>query len=128
MQQDKERDHRIEMEIVVDCYSSDEQFSGWHAYLDDVLKFPFEGFWQTTEDGKREKVKVIGLSDFDDCEDIMDILVEIEYEGEEISEPLSEIFDIQSDDEKTKETVEDWHYWVESGNGFDEYEDEEDEY
>src|SRR5947207_2890902 len=31
---DAEREHRIEDEIVVDCYSPEEQATGWYAYLD----------------------------------------------------------------------------------------------
>ena len=39
---DSERDERITMEIVVDCYGEWEVASGWYAYLQDVLAFPFE--------------------------------------------------------------------------------------
>lgn len=130
MKEDKEREERITMEIVVDCYDSYEQFSGWYSYLEDTLKFPFEGIWKTSKNGKGEKVNIIGMGDFDYCEDALDMLVNIEYEGDELFEPLKEIFKIKSDDKKTKEAVEDWHYWVKSGNSFedehsDEYEDEE---
>ena len=39
--QDAERDERIMMEIVVDCYDEDEQMIGWYYYLEDTLLFPF---------------------------------------------------------------------------------------
>ena len=38
---DPERDERIDMEIIVDAYSAEEQAMGWYVYLDDHLQFPF---------------------------------------------------------------------------------------
>ena len=32
-----EREHRIEMEIVVDAYDSDERATGWYGYLQDQV-------------------------------------------------------------------------------------------
>ena len=31
------REHRIEQEIVVDAYASDERAIGWHCYLDGFI-------------------------------------------------------------------------------------------
>lgn len=39
---DKIREHRIEMEIVVDAYGSEERAMGWYYYLEDKLEFPFK--------------------------------------------------------------------------------------
>jgi hypothetical protein len=39
---DDERDERIEMEIIVDTDSPEEQAMGWYDYLDDTMEFPFE--------------------------------------------------------------------------------------
>ena len=36
------RECRIEQEIVVDAYTSDERAIGWHCYLDGKLRFPFK--------------------------------------------------------------------------------------
>ncbi len=41
-ERDEEREDRIEMEIIVDTYSADEQAMGWYAYLDDTLEFPLD--------------------------------------------------------------------------------------
>ena len=123
MKEDPVRDERIAMEIVVDCYDSEEQFSGWHSYLEDNLNFPFEATWKSSEAGKGEKVTVIGMGDFDYCFEALDMLVNIEYEGDELFEPLQELFDIVSEDEKTIEAIADWHYWINSGNGFEEADD-----
>jgi hypothetical protein len=38
---DEEREERILMEVVVDCYTEHEQAVGWCGYLDDHLRFPF---------------------------------------------------------------------------------------
>ena len=39
--EDPEREERIIMEIVVDCYNGSERYSGWICYLEEKLKFPF---------------------------------------------------------------------------------------
>ncbi|MEK7433817.1 MAG: calcium-binding protein [Cyanobacteriota bacterium] len=127
MEEDNERDNRIAMEIIVDSYDSEEQFSSWHSYLEDTLAFPFEASWKTTPDGKSKKVIVIGMGDFDYCLDARDMLVNIDYEGDELFEPLNDLFDIKSNDEKTKEAIEDWNYWSESGNVFENEDDSEED-
>lgn len=38
---DAAREHRIDMEIVVDCYNEDERAMGWYCHLQDKLAFPF---------------------------------------------------------------------------------------
>jgi len=38
---DEQREHRIEMEIVVDAYGAEERAMGWYYDLDDKLRFPF---------------------------------------------------------------------------------------
>ena len=38
-----EREHRIEMEVVVDAYNEEERAMGWYCYLEESLAFPFEG-------------------------------------------------------------------------------------
>ena len=63
---DEERDERIEMEIIVDTYSPEEQAMGWHAYLDDTLDFPFGARCLTERDEspleEGETVRVVGMS------------------------------------------------------------------
>ena len=36
------RERRIEMEVVVDAYNSEERAMGWYCYLEEKLKFPFQ--------------------------------------------------------------------------------------
>lgn len=42
IKEDKVREDRIIMEIVVDAYSEEERAMGWYYYLEDKLGFPFE--------------------------------------------------------------------------------------
>jgi len=41
-ERDEEREERIEMEIIVDAYTRDEQAMGWHIYLEETMDFPFD--------------------------------------------------------------------------------------
>lgn len=41
--EDKAREERITMEIIVDAYGPEEQAMGWYYYLADNLAFPFKG-------------------------------------------------------------------------------------
>ena len=36
------REHRIEQEIVVDTYTSDERALSWYYHLEEKLAFPFK--------------------------------------------------------------------------------------
>jgi len=39
--QNKNREKRIMMEIIVDAYGPEEQSMGWYYYLQEKLQFPF---------------------------------------------------------------------------------------
>jgi hypothetical protein len=39
--QNKDREERIAMEIVVDAHGPEEQAMGWYYYLADELQFPY---------------------------------------------------------------------------------------
>ena len=41
IKEDKIREHRILMEIVVDAYNEGERALGWYYYLEEKLSFPF---------------------------------------------------------------------------------------
>jgi hypothetical protein len=65
------RERRIEQEIVVDAYTSDERAIGWHCYLDDKLGFPFKAKCIAAREisplKKGEVVEVLGMAPADDC-------------------------------------------------------------
>lgn len=118
-QKDEEREERIHMEIIVDCYGPEEQMAGWYAYLEDHLGFPFEA--QCIEQRrisplkKGDMVKVIGMASEDDR--IRDVLVEIEWNGRTFGVPLAQLKAIKVDD-YTQEALDDWDHWVQQGYQF----------
>ena len=68
-ERDEERDERIEMEIIVDTYSLEEQVMGWHAYLDDTLDSLLEARCRTEREEsplkQGETVRVVGMPSTD---------------------------------------------------------------
>ena len=114
---DEERENRIMMEIVVDCYGADERAMGWSCYLEDQLQFPFTA----TCIAKRaisplqikDEVEVIGMPGEDECEH--EVFVTIRWEKDGLAVPLSLLKPTKDTDEQTKQAVEDWHYWVNMG-------------
>ncbi len=118
---DEQREHRIEMEIVVDAHDTDERVMGWHYYVDDKLRFPFTA----TCTAKRaisplrvgDEVEVIGMPGEDECSHEM--FVSIRWDRKEgLAVPLSQLKPVGDTDEGTQEAVADWHYWVRMGYEF----------
>ncbi len=72
VKEDKEREKRIDMEIVVDAYSEEERAMGWYYYLENRMRFPFraQGILerQISPVKKGEVVEVVGMAPEDDCE------------------------------------------------------------
>jgi len=117
---DSDREERIEMEIIVDAYTSEEQAMGWYCYLQDNLDFPFRATCISNKATSPLKVgdivEVIGMADSDECDHEM--FVEIDYHGDHLAIPLIQLESIDSDD-YTLQTIYDWHYWVNQGYDFD---------
>ena len=118
--EDKGREQRITMEIIVDAYAPEEQAMGWFTYLEEKLQFPF-----TTEcHVKRaisplhvkDEVEVIGMAPEDECQ--KEMFVTIRWERGELAVPLSQLTPIKATANQTKEAVRDWHYWVQMGYQF----------
>lgn len=124
---DEAREQRITYEIVVDCYDEYEVASGWYAYLEDHLDFPFVANWLTTGASKPEQVEVIGMADAEDCR--TDILVEVKYRDGDLEDVFSVPLVALEPLDKTAQRVQtlgDWQYWLDQGNGLmdpDEYEE-----
>ena len=89
--EDKEREERIAMEIVVDAYDEEERAMGWYYYLDDTLGFPFRarclGKRSTSPLKKGDEVEVTGLADAEECE--REMFVTIRWERRKLDVPLS---------------------------------------
>ena len=124
--EDKEREERISMELIVDAYGPEEQALGWHAYLYGHLNFPFKARCRAhraispLEGG--EEVKVVGMAPDEECEHEMFVM--IQWKRRQLAVPLMQVEGVQVDEE-TQQAIEDWHYWV--GEDEDEDEDEKSE-
>ena len=114
---DPEREHRITMEVIVDAYGPEEQAMGWYYYLKDTIEFPFSAVCcvkrsiSTLKTG--DKVQVVGMADTKECE--KEMFVNIRRGKNELAVPLSQISPTDAASEVTKESVDDWHYWVKRG-------------
>jgi hypothetical protein len=119
VKQDDIREHRIDMEVVVDCYDEQERAMGWYYYLEDKLAFSFQAQCitekRTSPLQRREVVEVTGMAPEEDCEH--DMLVEVQWQGRRLAVPLSQL-DVVAVNESTQEAVGDWHYWVARGYTF----------
>jgi hypothetical protein len=113
------RENRIDMEIVVDAHGASEQAISWYYYLKDNLKFPFAAICARNRDISplklKEKVEVVGMPIERECE--REMFVAITWEGRRFSVPLDQLECVCSD-EKTKQALADWHYWVSQGYQF----------
>lgn len=119
MKLDPVREHRIQMEVIVDAYGGQEQAMGWYYYLDEHLQCPFLAQCVARRAisplRPKDEVEVIGMALEEECEHEMFVLIRWEKEG--LAVPLSQLKVVDADDE-TGQAVDDWHYWVERGYCF----------
>jgi hypothetical protein len=115
---DEAREHRIDMEIVVDAYNEHERALGWYYYLDEKLGSPFFARCRAKRAVSPlkpgDEVEVIGMPPEEECEHEM--FVTVRWHGDELAVPLSQL-EVMEADEETLLAVEDWHYWV--GRGYE---------
>ncbi|OGI03690.1 MAG: calcium-binding protein [Candidatus Melainabacteria bacterium GWF2_37_15] len=116
IKKDEIREERIDMEIIVDAYGTEEQAMGWYYYLEDKIQFPFTARCIKNVGKsplrKGEEVIVIKMADEEECSHGM--FVEINWNNRSFYIPLEQLQPINTDDE-TMEAVEDWHYWIARG-------------
>lgn len=120
--QDAEREERITMEIIVDCYNEHEAWSGWFCHLGSKLAFPFHAECICVRRGSplktRERVTVTGMLDDDETADsLAEMQVEIEWQSRKLGVPLAQLRGVEVNKE-TAEAIADWHYWVAQGRQF----------
>lgn len=119
IKEDKDREERISMEIVVDAYDEIERALGWYYYLQENLNFPFKAKCITERSTsplrKGEKVEAVGMPPEEECEN--EVFVNIKWQRRTLAVPLSQLEGI-SVDEETEEGIADWHYWVKRGYQF----------
>jgi hypothetical protein len=113
IEEDKEREERIVMEIVVDAYDEVERAMGWYYYLEDKMRFPFNAKCikerRISPLKRGEIIEVLGMAPEEDCE--KEMFTEIKCKGRILAVPLSQLEGIGVDEE-TKEAINDWHYWT----------------
>ena len=113
-ERDEEREDRIDMEIIVDTYSADEQAMGWYAYLDDTLEFPFDACCiEEREESPLEKgetVRVVGMSSTEPT--LRQMFVTVEWMDRELGIPLEQLEPVAVSAD-TEQAIEDWQYWLE---------------
>ncbi len=111
---DEKREERIEMRIIVDAYTVEEQAYGWHAYLDDTMDVPFEAVCVTEREEsplkEGETVRVVGMSTIEPT--LSQQFVTVEWMDREFSVPLEQLEAIDASDD-TEQAIADWHYWLE---------------
>jgi len=88
---DEERDERINMEIIVDAYTPEEQAMGWHIYLEETMDFPFEARCIDEKEvsplDEGETVRVVGKPTSEPS--LRQQFVTIEWMDREFGVPLS---------------------------------------
>ncbi|HZL67268.1 MAG TPA: calcium-binding protein [Candidatus Limnocylindrales bacterium] len=115
----KQREQRIQEEIVVDAYGAEEQAMGWYYYLEEHLHFPFRA--KCTEQRaisplrKGQEVEVVGLAPTEECDSEM--FITLTWEQRTLAVPLAQLEAIQAD-QTTQQAVGDWRYWVDQGYEF----------
>ncbi len=116
---EKNREKRINDEIIVDAYGEGEQAMAWYNYLEENLHFPFAARCiavravSPLEAG--DKVDVTGMAPENECES--DMFVMIRWGKRGLAVPLSQLKEVKMDKE-TKQALGDWHYWVKMGHEF----------
>lgn len=112
-QSDPEREKRIDMEIIVDCYGEPERALGWHTHLQDRLEFPFTARCiarrVTSPLQVGDEIEVTGLAPEEVCE--QEIFMMICWGMDGLAVPLAQIRPVGGSDEMVQ-AIEDWHYWV----------------
>lgn len=119
IQKDEERENRIDLEVVVDAYDSQERAIGWFYYLAEQCTFPFKAKCiaerSTSPLRMDEVVDVLGEAPAEEC--AKELFVEIQWHERQLAVPLSQLVAVDAD-EKSKQIVEDWQYWVQRGYEF----------
>ena len=117
IEHDPEREERIAMEAIVDCYDEYEVAAGWYCYVQDRLSTPFTATWVSKRPENSKTVQVVGIASEDECD--RELCVDIELDGGIFAVPLNAIQPADDTDPETQQVIGDWHYWSGQGGGFD---------
>jgi Calcium binding len=116
---DREREQRIDNEILVDAYDEEERAMSWYYHAENEMQFPFPARCTLVEESsplrKGEEVEVIGLPSEENCR--QQLRVRIRWQGRTLAVPLAQLKPIKAD-RNTEQLIEDWHYWTRMGYQF----------
>ena len=114
-----DREERITMQVVVDAYDSSERATGWFAYLENELAFPF-----TARCTDRRTISPLLVGDEVDVLSMApaeeyrhEIFVTIRWDTTGLAVPLSQLEPISAGRD-TGVAIADWRYWVRQGYEF----------
>lgn len=116
---DRDREERITMEVVVDAYDASERATGWFAYLEDKLDFPFAARCSERRAISPllvgDEVEVLSLAPAEECSHEMFVMIRWEHGG--LGVPLAQL-EPSGASEDTEVAVADWRYWLAQGYEF----------
>ena len=114
--ENKEKEERIENEVIIDAYGSYEKVTGWYCYLNDKITFPFSAVCikELKNSPLKEEEHVSVLETSEDEDNLSGLHVIVEYNGRKFEVPLAQLKPLNVD-RNTKKAIEDWHYWVNRG-------------
>lgn len=114
---------KIDMEVIVDCYDDEEISSGWEAYMDDALVFPFKARIVnpvSCEIPVGEVVIVTDMIGFFDIsgsvlwlKDSVDVIkkMEVQWNNKEYNVDIDDLKPLNNDIQ-TLEAIKNWNFWI----------------
>jgi hypothetical protein len=110
---DKERDHRIHDEIIVDAYGDEEQAMSWYYYMEEKLVFPMKAKVKLRLRGGKTEEKAVKIVEIDpESETSLTLrfgMTEGKSDRVQYISP-ADIVRIQTTEENL-EVLNDWLYW-----------------
>lgn len=110
---DKEREHRIHYEIIVDAYDDHEVAMGWYIHMNDNLKFPIKAKVKLRLRGGKTEEKTVKIVEVDPkSETSLTLRLGITEGKSDRVQYISpeDILSIQTTEENL-EILNDWLYW-----------------
>jgi hypothetical protein len=124
--EDEAREERITMEVVVDAYNREERVAGWYCYLDDAISYASDAIHAQCIRERAisplqvgDEVEILRMAPEEECGCEMFVMIRWGLPSGErgLGVPLSQLKVVHGD-EKLRQAVADWHYWVDRGYEF----------
>lgn len=110
----EEIQHKIDYEIVVDCYDDYEVATGWLITMSEELEFPFEAMAELKKkDGSTEHktVQIVSLESDEDDFQGNDFFLNMEHGEYIVPIAYSQLSNIVAS-EQTLELFQCWNHWI----------------